>query len=94
MKTKTDNLEWMETTPEKYDEMLNVLPPAAWKGGGFLVGEPWDHGSDGRPRFEAFIDTGGKYYVSSRPISLAEFNAIYAAKYASVAAEQERIASV
>ncbi len=87
VKTKTVDLEWTETTAEKYDEMLNVLPPAAWIGGGFLVGEPWDHDSSGRPRFEAYIHTAGKHYVSSRPITVNELRAIYATKYASVAAE-------
>jgi len=64
---------WQLTTAERYDEMLNVLPPAAWIGGAFLVGEPIDHCfATGRPRFEAYWQQGRTYLVSSRPITIAE----------------------
>jgi len=32
-----------EVTEGRYIEMLEVLPPARWCGGAFLVGEPVDH---------------------------------------------------
>jgi len=34
---------WKNTTEERYDEMLCVLPPEYWKGGAFLVGEATNH---------------------------------------------------
>ena len=46
---------WIETTEERYDEMLGVLPPAYWSSIGFLVGEPMDHNANGQPRFSAFV---------------------------------------
>lgn len=64
---------WEATTAAQYDEMLNVLPPAAWIGGAFLVGEACDHClQTGRPRFEAYWQRGGAYLVASRPITIAE----------------------
>ena len=74
-------IEWSETTEERYDDMLNCLPPAFYGNGGFLVGEPWDHhATSGQPRYQAFRCTGGKYYVASRPMTRAEFkDGIFAA---------------
>jgi hypothetical protein len=67
-------IEWRETTEERYDDMLGVLPPAAWQLGAFLVGEPYDHhAATGQPRFECFVSRRGQYCVSSRPITRAEF---------------------
>lgn len=67
---------WAETTRERYDEMLCVLPPAAQVGGAFLVGEPHDHHAvTGRPRFDAFLSRAGRFYVSARPITRQEFAA-------------------
>jgi len=73
---------WQETTRAKYWEMLEVLPPALWIGGFFLVGEPYDHDMDtGAPRFQAYQqigheDTGGaRYFVASRPMTRAELRA-------------------
>lgn len=69
-------VEWSETTAENYNDMLEVLPPALWERGGFLVGEPWDHhATNGQPRFAAFVQRGGKYYEASRPMTRAEFKA-------------------
>lgn len=73
---------WVETTQERYDEMLNVLPPIDWNARGFLVGEPYDHhATSGKPRFTAYIHrtTSGegwretRYFESSRPMTRAEF---------------------
>lgn len=67
---------WQRSTRDTYREMLGVLPPAAWHGGGFLVGEPYDHSYEtGRPRFQAFKQRGYDYFVSSRPLTIAEFRA-------------------
>ena len=65
---------WEPVSEERYDEMLEVLPPAAYGSGGFLVGEPWDHHTlTGRPRYQAFIKRGHEYLTSNRPMTKAEF---------------------
>lgn len=66
---------WKQTTEERYDEMLGVLPPALWLGHGFLVGEPFDHDRMGRPRFAAFVYIDGKFYENSDPMTAQEFRA-------------------
>lgn len=68
---------WKETTAERFDEMLECLPPAGYgPGPAFLVGEPWDHDAgNGQPRFEAYRQRGELYEVSSRPMTRAEFKA-------------------
>lgn len=71
---------WEPSTAEQYDEMLNVLPPAMWVGGAFLVGEPMDHDvMDGQPRFSAYWQRASGYYVASRPLTRAELRAELAA---------------
>ena len=71
---------WLPDSQEHYEEMLCVLPPAAWRkgllgGAMFLVGEPADHSlATGKPRYDAYFeDASGDYSRSSRPITLAEF---------------------
>lgn len=32
---------WKESTEERYDEMLNILPPLKWEQGGFFVSEAY-----------------------------------------------------
>jgi hypothetical protein len=79
---------WEETTEEKYDEMLNVLPPAFWEQGLFLVGEPWDHHAiTGRPRFAAYRELHGKYFAASRPMTVKEARTIVERDPAEVAAD-------
>lgn len=71
---------WNETTEEVYHEMLEVLPPAAWHNGAFLVGEASDHSySTGRPRFECFRQRAGQFHGSSRPMTHKEFVAEFGA---------------
>jgi hypothetical protein len=66
-------IQWHVTTEERYHEMLNVLPPAMWIAGGFLVGEPDDHhAGTGQPRFRGYRQIGSDYFVSSRPMTRAE----------------------
>lgn len=69
---------WSPVSDERAAEMLNVLPPAAYgTGGAFLVGEPVDHHAvSGAPRFEAYTCATGKWEVSSRPLTRAEFHKI------------------
>jgi len=61
---------WIPTTEEMYHEMLNVLPPAYWRGGVFAVGEPWRHTGDNRPIFACFRASHGAH--SARYATLAE----------------------
>jgi hypothetical protein len=54
--------------------MLNILPPIAWNGWAFMVGEPDDHcAATGRPRFRGYRMRGNVYEVASRPLTVAEF---------------------
>lgn len=77
-KRQKSPVEWTETTEEKYQEMLEVLPPAAWHGGGFMVGEAYDHcAATGKPRFQAFKRKDGKHFKANRPMSHAEFCQIF-----------------
>ena len=69
---------WDEVTEESYQEMLNVLPPELWAGGAFLVGEPSDHhATTGAARFACYVRRYGKHYQATRPISRAEFRALF-----------------
>jgi hypothetical protein len=65
---------WVPITAERYDEMLNILPPIGWCAAGFLVMEPIDDCPETRlPRFGAFRQQGAEYFESSRPITRAEW---------------------
>lgn len=69
-------IRWERTTERKYQEMLEILPPAYWSGGAFLVGEPYDHDfATGAPRFQAYVQRGGWFYVASRPLTVKELKA-------------------
>jgi len=69
---------WEPSTAEQYHDMLNILPPAMWIGGAFLVGEPMDHDlSTGEPRFTAYLSTrANAFFVASRPLTRAELRAV------------------
>ncbi len=74
VKRQNTPIRWTETDEHTYTNMLEVLPPALWIGGGFLVGEPWDHSYEtGAPRFAAYLHRNGRYYTASRPLTCAEF---------------------
>jgi hypothetical protein len=67
---------WEPSTAERYQDMLDVLPPAYWQGGVFAVGEPADHDAGtGRPRYDAYRQQGDRYFVSTRPVTIAELKA-------------------
>lgn len=68
---------WAPTTEDRYSELLECLPPAAYRPGGFLVGEPWDHHAiTGAPRYQACIHKGTSYFISNRAMTKAEFMAV------------------
>jgi len=67
---------WVPVTEERFNEMLNVLPPAAWHNGAFLVGEASDHhAGTGRPRFTCYRERHGEFAEYSRPMTHREFRA-------------------
>jgi hypothetical protein len=66
---------WETTTEEEYNDMMNVLPPAAYGPGAFLVGEPADHEADsGKPRYQAYRSRGLLFERSNRPLTRSEFH--------------------
>lgn len=73
--------EFTEVSRERFDEMLDVLPPAVMDANGFMVGEPFDHrlceitGKFG-PTFAAFIEHKGKCYEATRPLTIGEYKAV------------------
>lgn len=68
---------WHPTDKKTYRDMLEVLPPAMWSGGAFLVGEASDHDIlTGRPRFQAYEHRpDNTYWVASRPLTRGELRA-------------------
>ncbi|AVT83680.1 hypothetical protein [Rhodopseudomonas palustris] len=73
------NKQWKECSRERYDEMLEILPPALWNAKGFLVGEPAFHRmcavkGEIRACYQAFSSFGGKYYEGPC-LTVPEFNA-------------------
>ncbi len=77
--TQDTPIVWRRTSERRYHEMLEVLPPARWIGGAFLVGEPTDHSAaTGAPRFSAYRRIGSSedftgYEVANRPLTVREF---------------------
>ena len=72
------NITWNETTEERYDKMLGVVPPEYMTGYGFLVGEAFDHRECSvehriAPTFDAFVNIGEAFYEASEPLTVAEF---------------------
>ena len=68
-----------ETTAERYNEALEILPPALWLANRFLMGEPADHRrctitKKVLPTYSAFFFAYGKYYESD-PMTVPEFRA-------------------
>lgn len=71
---------WNEITDGKYWEWLECLPPAIMFPNAFMVGEPSDHHAlTGKPRYQACVHVGDKYYASDRPMMVKEFTAAYEA---------------
>jgi hypothetical protein len=62
---------WIEITAERYDEMLNVLPPMRWTNGGFFLSELYD-GNIGY----FFQQWGGRYYESMQNVKNERINII------------------
>lgn len=71
MSTLTD-FDWLPSSEDRWQHMLEVLPPCYWVKDLFLVGEAWRHTDEGLPQFETHNKIDGKYVVGSRPITIAE----------------------
>lgn len=61
---------WIPTTEHMYNEMLCVLPPRAWRGDAFLVGEPLRH-VNGESVHACFCKTGDSY--RARNLTVRQF---------------------
>lgn len=65
-------------TEERYDEMLNILPPRTWIALGFLVGEPVSFRAcretgDERATWSAFAKVHGEHYEAEQALTVLEF---------------------
>ena len=82
-------LGWVEVSADRYRRMLDIVSPAVMEEHGFLVGEPIDHRTcsisdeEGVPTYAAFFERQGHYLESTYPMTVAEFDAAYAAAVAS-----------
>jgi hypothetical protein len=68
-----------EVSAERYNEALEILPPALWLANRFLLGEPASHRKckitkKTMPTYSAFFFAFGRYYESD-PMTVAEFRA-------------------
>ena len=68
-----------EIIAERYNEALEILPPALWLANRFLMGEPADHRrctitKKVLPAYSAFFFAYGKFYESD-PMTVPEFRA-------------------
>jgi hypothetical protein len=68
-----------ECSEERYDEMLEILPPALWLAKGFLVGEPFDHRTCSvtkvvRASYAAFFQHKDKFFEAGN-MTVPEFKA-------------------
>jgi hypothetical protein len=68
-----------EITAERYNEALEILPPALWLANRFLMGEPADHRRCTITKkvlstYSAFFFAYGKYYEND-PMTVPEFRA-------------------
>lgn len=76
-----DAMTYHETTQERFDYMLGVLPPTAYYASGFLVGEPVSTRACAVTgcvayTFRALFDIGGKFLQADEPMTVQEFMAI------------------
>lgn len=67
-----DTMTYHETTQERFDDMLGVLPPKAYHAGGFLVGEPVSYQRGGET-FDAYFEIDGHYLQADDPMTVSEF---------------------
>lgn len=68
-----------EVSAERYNQMLEILPPAIWLTNRYLVGEPSSHRrckitKTTCPTYAAFFFAFGRYFESD-PMTVSEFRA-------------------
>jgi hypothetical protein len=68
-----EDVTWIETTEERFHEMLGVVPPVAMDGRWFLVGEATDHDKHGYARYDCYRQQGDAYQKASRPVNRGEY---------------------
>ena len=61
-------------TAQRYQDMLEVLPPARWIGGAFLVGEAMSHDDNGQARYAYYFRRGDQHFHGA-DLTVAEFEA-------------------
>lgn len=59
---------------KRYQDMLEVLPPARWIGGAFLVGEAMSHDEDGQARYAYYFRRGDQHFHGA-DLTVSEFEA-------------------
>ena len=70
-------VEWMPTDQATYYDRLEALPPEFMDGSRFLLGEPMDHcAKSGLPRFEGYYARNGRYFYTSRPVTVRDFKVL------------------
>jgi hypothetical protein len=70
-------VEWMPTDQATYYDRLEALPPEFMDGSRFLLGEPMDHcAKSGLPRFEGYCARNGRYFYTSRPVTVRDFKVL------------------
>ena len=67
------------TTKEKYEEMLEILPPIDFNGESFLVGEPVTHRNcaiSGYPEstYDGYVFRDKQYWVTDTDVTRREFS--------------------
>jgi len=72
---------WKEVTQGRYDEMLEMLPPAIQTANGFLFGEATRHRDcevtrQFRAAYAAFVAKDGRYFEADAPLTVPEFRSL------------------
>lgn len=80
-----DKFTWKEVTEDRYNDMLNVIPPLAWVSKGFLVGEAWTHkicsiNHRMSSAFQAMVRSNGQYYECLEPMTVAEWREVHSSE--------------
>ena len=60
----SNSRQWRTISPEKFNYMLECLPPARRGRGGFVNSEPWDSLDDGEDIYFVALQANGAYYAT------------------------------
>ena len=69
---------FIPTTKERYEEMLDILPPIGFDGTNFLVGEPYTHRKcavtgNFASTYDGFHYNGKEFFVTDQDVTYMEF---------------------